>query len=390
MKRLVLITGHFPQQKRRTSMLWVTDHLQAQGWHVTYITVGYSWLSWLKRDKRLGALGYKPKQGTQTLSASLTAIYGLSPYHPFKSKNQALNELSEPLTALFTHYWGPRLRAPLANADIAICESGAPVLLAPLIKRHAPNATRIYRVSDDIRLLNAPDILLCAEMQHNNFHRISTGSPLIAERFASHPNVTIDPMGVPHAQIQVSTDDPYTRTPNAKIAICAGSTLLDIGAITRTAQAKPNWQIHVIGRLKSMPPALPNVTWHGEQPFAKTLAYIQHADIGLAPFQDVPGVEYQITNSNRILLYRFYGLPILVPGRLCTSNIPSLISDSAPDGLARCESYGRHPESIPDWSELATALIQNGVTDPPDVTSTVPATAENPLVNTAPPLASIE
>jgi 2-beta-glucuronyltransferase len=388
MKRLVLITGHFPMQKRRTSMLWVTDHLQAQGWHVTYVTVGYSWLSRLKRDKRLGALGYKPKQGAETFGASLTAIYGLSPIHPFKWRSQALNTLSEPLTPLFIRYWGAKLRAPLQNADIVICESGAPVLLAPLIKQHAPGATRIYRVSDDIRLLNAPDVLLRAEAAHHHFHRISTGSPLIAQRFTDHPNVTIDPMGVPHAQLNVRTNDPYTRQPNRQIAICAGSTLLDMTAVARTAHKNPNWQIHVIGRLKSMPPALPNVTWHGEQPFAKTLAYIQHADIGLAPFQDVPGVEYQITNSNRILLYRYYGLPILVPGRLCTPGIPSLISDSAPDGPGRCESYGRQPESIPDWSALADALVQNGVTDPPDVSSTVPDTIVNPLVNTVPPLAS--
>jgi len=369
-------------------MLWVTDHLQENGWHVTYITVGYSWLSRLKKDKRLTALGYKPKQGKTQISPTLTAIYGISPWQPVNWSNEILNTATEPLNRLYSGYWARKIRAPLADANVVICESGAPVMLAPLIERFAPNAARIYRVSDDIRLLNAPKALLRAEAAHHHFHRISTGSPLIARRFADHPNVTIDPMGVPFHEVQAQRSDPYQRRGGEKVAVCAGSTLLDIDSIVRTAHARPNWQIHVIGRLKSTPADLPNVQWHGEQPFAKTLAYIQHADIGLAPFQDVPGVEYQITNSNRILLYRYYGLPILVPARLCCPDVPSLIGDSTPDGLERCENHGRRPEHIPDWSALAESLVQNGVTDPPEYTSNVPPPVAKARVNTVPPLAS--
>ena len=122
--------------------------------------------------------------------------------------------------------------------------------------------------------------------------------------------------------------------------------------------------------------------------FDDTLAHVQHADIGLAPFLDLPGIEYQITNSNRILLYRHVGLPILVPPRLCAPDMPSLISNSAPDWRTRCETYGRRPEQIPDWSVLADALAQNGVTDPPEVISTAPDNTLNPRVKTVPPLAS--
>ena len=388
MKRLIFLTGHFPHQKRRTSMLWVTDHLQTKGWHVTYVTVGYSWLSRLSNDKRLAALDNVPHHGAHAISPSLTGVYGVSPWHPVRSQFEPLNVLLEPFSKLFTAYWAPRLRSLLPSADLVICESGAPVLLGHLIAKYAPQAARVYRVSDDIRLLNAPDVLLRAEAAHHHFHRISTGSPLIAQRFQDHPNVTLDPMGVPYHLINVGTSDPYDRTRQGKVAVCAGSTLLDIQAVLRTARRCPNWQIHVIGRLKSKPPDLPNITWHGEQPFAKTLSFIQHADIGLAPFQDVPGVEYQITNSNRILLYRYYGLPILAPARLCAPDMPSLISDSAPDASAQCEAFGRQPEPVPDWSALADALVQNGVTEPPELSSIAPDITTKPLVNTLPPLTS--
>ena len=316
MKRLVFLTGHFPDQKRRNSMLWVTDHLQAMGWHVTFVTVGYSWLSLLRGDRRIAALGKRPRTGTHRISPSLTHMFGYSPVHPVRTGRRLLDRVLAALGPLYTSYWRRRLRGPLSKADLVIVESGPPVALAAMAAQLAPDAVRLYRVSDDIRLLNAPEALLRAERAHHHFNRISTGSAVIAKRFAEHPNVTVDPMGVPHDAVRIDTKDPYNRG-GGPIAVCAGSTQLDMGQIRKVAQEAPNWQIHVIGRLKGTPPDLPNVTWHGELPFDQTLAFVQHADIGLAPFQDVPGVEYQITSSNRILLYRFHGLPILVPPRLC-------------------------------------------------------------------------
>jgi hypothetical protein len=44
-------------------------------------------------------------------------------------------------------------------------ESGAPVLLAPLLTKYAPTASRIYQVNDDMRLLNAPAYLVRAEQE---------------------------------------------------------------------------------------------------------------------------------------------------------------------------------------------------------------------------------
>lgn len=387
MKRLVYLTGHFPQQNRKTSMRWVSDHLQSCGWHVTHATVGYSWLSKIKGDTRLATLDNPPITGTTVYSSSLTGVFGYSPMHPVNWPNPILNAVFARLLPLFTRYWARRLRVCLAQADLVIVESGTPVALGATVARLAPQATRLYRVSDDIRLLNAPKVLLKAEQMHHHFHRISTGSPLIAARFADHPYVTIDPMGVPHALTDQIATNPYRRA-GRPIAICAGSTLLDMDQIAATAQAAPHWDIHVIGHLRSAPMALSNVTWHGERPFADTLAHIQHADIGLAPFQDVPGVEYQITNSNRILLYRRVGLPVLVPTRLADPKIPCLIANTAPDWQARCEAYGHQPEPIPDWSALADRLVQNDATEPPDVISTVPDTVITSRVNTVPPLTS--
>jgi 2-beta-glucuronyltransferase len=374
MKRAVIITGHFPFQKRRGSILWVSHHLQKMGWHVTHVTVGYSWLSHIKTDQRLLALGYKPKQGQHIQSNTLTTIYGLSPLHPVRSGRPFADKILSSFCGLFTTYWGPKLRKPLAVADLVICESGAPVLLAPLISKYAPRAARIYRVNDDIHLLNAPDYLLDAEVENqHHFTRISSANQGLTKRF-SHKNVTLDPMGIPCLQVAKTQPSPFHVIKNQKVAVCAGTTQLDHRALIWIAKNRPNWQVHVLGRTKgNLAKNIPNLIYHGEVNFDETLGFVAHADIGLAPYIDRLGIEYQTTNSNRMLLYRHFGIPILGPDRLCDPALPSVIGYNDPNALGRCENTPKRPEAIQDWSTLAIALAQNAEIVPPTEVSYVPA-----------------
>jgi 2-beta-glucuronyltransferase len=375
MTRIVLLSGHFPHQPRRPSLLWVSQALQDTGWHVTHATVGYSWLSLARRDPRLTCLPTAPQTGHHDLTPQLSTLYHHAPIHPFSTKNPWLDTALRPLHGLFQTYWAPRLRAPLSRADIVLIESGPPVMLARCARRLAPQATLIYRVNDDIRLLNAPAFLQQRERHSARlFDRISTASPELAARFADHPNVTLDPMGIPQARLACPGPDPYTPRARSE-AVCAGTTQLDLPALIRIARARPLWRLHVLGRLKHPAPDLPNLLFHGEQDFATTLAHIAHADIGLAPYLDRPGVEYQRSNSNRMLLYRHFGLPILGPDRLCHPGLPAIIGYANANWVQLCESWTKTPEAIPDWSDLARRLVQNPVTDPPVDVAMSPATA---------------
>lgn len=358
MKRAVILTGHFPNQKRRGSMLWVSEALQQMGWHVTLVTVGYSWLSHLRQDPRLHCLPEPPRPGIHKISAQMTSVYSRSPIHPFSTGSRLVDRLVRPLHKMFVVFWAPRLRLPLAEADLVLIESGPPVLLAPIARSHAPRAKMIYRVNDDIRLLKAPEFLVRSEREFSHhFDRISTASPHLKLRFKDHANVTLDPMGIPQAQLRNPPPTPFVSRAR-KEAICAGTTQLDIPALVRIAQTCPDWRIHVLGRLRVSPPNLPNLKFYGEQSFRHTLGYIAHADIGLAPYLDRPGVEYQSTNSNRLLLYRHFGLPTLGPDRLCHPTIPSIIGYSDPGWVELCETLPKRPDHIPDWSELANRLVQ--------------------------------
>lgn len=385
MRRAVLLTGHFPEQKRRGSMLWLSEELQARGWHVTHVTVGYSPLSRLSRDGRLTALDTPPRPGVRQLSPTLTATFAPTPLHPFGTRRRWLDALLHPVLATFPLWLRRRLRPLVRGAELVVVESGPPVLLAPLVRRHAPRAQLVYRVNDDVRCLGLPRWLARAELRYAPvFDRISTASPRIARRFAATGRVRIDPFGVPARMLDRPHPDPYGPRRAVREAVCAGTTLLDLPALVRTARARPGWRLHVLGRVKRPPVDLPgNLLLHGEVGFETAIAHVLHADIGLAPYRDRPGIEYQTAHSNRMLLYRHAGLPILAPDRLRDPSIPAIIGYGDLERALRvAETAPRRPERLPDWSEFCDRILsglpgdgQNGTITPPFDVATVPDSA---------------
>lgn len=376
MRKAVFLTGHFPGQGRRSSLHWVGDHLRADGWHLTFVTVGFSWLSRIFSDRRLERIGEPPATGLRRLEANLDALFLWSPIHPFSTGISSLDRAAAPAHHAFPLFWRRHLAPVLTSADLVIVESGPPVMLGRDVARLAPQASRIYRVNDDLALLNAPPVLQSAEIRQSRyFTRISSASRRLLDRFPEHPNRTLDSMGVPLAELADPGPSPFD--PRRKIeAVCAGTTQIDLAAIVRTATDRPDWRLHILGALPQAECLPRNVVLKGECSFSETVRHIAHADVGLAPYLDRPGVEYQAQNSNRVLLYRHFGIPVLGPSRLADPDLPQLVR-YGPQSYEICEAWKRRRSELPDWSELARRLSgdQNGVTDPPLLVDTVPATA---------------
>jgi 2-beta-glucuronyltransferase len=362
MKRALIVTGHFPRQARRAGIPWLADRMRADGWHVTFATVGYSRLSRLLHDRRLDGVDPPPRPGTEVIDPTLTAVFGLPPLHPFSLRNHTLDRLARPIQHHFARWWAPRLAPHAAGADLIVVESGPPVLLAPALRKSAPRTPMAYRASDDIRLLGLPQGLWQAETAAAPlFDRISVASPILARRWDGHPGLAIDPVGVPKAELARPQADPYPA-PRARVeAVCAGTTLFDLGQALTLADLFPDWRITVIGRLKSRPDIVPaNLRLLGERPFDDTVAHIRHADLGLALYTDRPGIEYQTAQSNRMLLYRHFRLPIIGPRRLCDPTLPSVIGydpqDRAGMQTAAARALALPPlppdDAIPDWDLL--------------------------------------
>jgi len=364
-KRALILTGHFPQQARRAGIPWLADRMQTDGWHVTFATLGYSHLSRLSGDRRLDGVT-PPPNGTTDLSPSLTAVFDLPLLHPVSLRRPGLDRLTAPLFAPFIRYWAHRLVGPATRSDLIVIESGPPVLLTRALRTAAPHVPMVYRASDDIRLLNMHPMITTEETAAAPFFdRISVASPVLARRWIGHPGLSIDPIGIPKSQLAVPQSDPFP-TPRAPAeAVCAGTTLFDMDQALRLARLLPDWRITVIGRLRSRPDPVPaNLRLTGELPFDTTVAHIRHADVGLALYADKPGVEYQTAQSNRILLYRHFRLPVLAPLRLCDPSLPSIIGfdprddDSMRSAAVRALTLPPLPpdDDIPDWDLLYTRI----------------------------------
>jgi len=365
--KAIILTGHFAVQKRRANILWLSDELRTQGWHVTIITVGYSWVSWLRRDRRFQTLYAPPRSGTHVIDDTLTNIFHYAPIHPFSLRNDWLDRAVRPVHRLFEMFWKSRLNLPLKDADLVIVESGPPIMLAPDVARVAKNAVLVYRVSDDVNLLGLPNFLRRAELHYAPlFDRISMASPVLAKIFNGLSTVAIDPIGVPKALYEGVLPDPFGSNRADREVVCAGTTQFDMQAVLAIARLRPGWRLHVLGRLReTVPPDTPpNLVFHHEQPFETTAAFIKHADIGLAPYLDKPGVEYQTHQSNRVLQYRYVGLPIVGPKRLCHPSVPSIfgyadLSEEALEpALIRAETYvAPEDDVIPDWHDLYLRIV---------------------------------
>nr|WP_152612262.1 hypothetical protein [Leisingera sp. ANG-S5] len=347
----------------------MSDNLRANGWHVSMITVGYSWVSKLRGDRRFEQLeGGAPVAGETRHDDSLTSFFAFSPLHPFSVRKPLLDALLHPLHQSFPWYWSGKLPRYLDGADLVVLESGPPVMLAPQVRRAAPDAAFVYRVSDDIHVHGVPRFLARAEMAHAPlFDRISVASRFLARRFAHLDSLRIDPMGVAKSFLDGDLPDPFAADRSGRYqAVCAGTTQFDADSINMMAALRPDWTFHVLGRLKTvLPDAPPNLILHGEVPFSTAAAYVKYADAGLAPYLDKPGAEYQTEQSNRMLMYRYFGLPMIGPHRICDPEVPRLVGyapgsrDSMAAALGQLGGMRRGPSdpAVQDWSVLYERIV---------------------------------
>lgn len=323
----VLFTGHFYQQMRRGSMHWLADELRKSGWRVRFVTFGISGLSKVTGDVRLTGASLPPK-GLTSLADDLETYFQVTPFHPIDLRKGWLNALAAPIFAVFPSFWAGAVRRLTRDADLVVLESGLPILLAPLARRYTKGKL-VYRVNDDVRVMRTPMQVRRAEMEYAPlFDRISLASPVLAKRFEGSGKVGLDPMGLETRLFDQPHPSPFDAAPLAPRweveAVCAGASHFDAETVLTMARLRPTWRFHVLGRLRA-PLSAPNIVSHGERPFAEVAPFVQHADIGLAPYKDIPGVEYQVHHSNRLMQYAYMRLPSLGPMRMTHPDAPFLI-----------------------------------------------------------------
>jgi 2-beta-glucuronyltransferase len=358
-RRVILISGHYLGSKRRAGFHHLAGAFWNLGWDVTFVTVGISYLSWLKGDFRFA---YPVREEANRLVQEherLTSFVLLTPTHPGNLGSAVANRLSTPFFARYGRVSLGPLAELLPQADLVIFESTAGLLLVAQVRELAPNARLVYRASDDLRLLGVHPVIVEAETEAIPlFDLVSAPTEQIADVLGEHAEV--HPAGIDKEAFDRPTPSPYDRDPSAVFA--GVSHFFDYETLEAAAGVAPDVAFHVIG-----PPPRPlpkNVVFHPEMPFESVVPYLQHATFGLLLF---PRNDPRLGHGNKISQYSYCRLPIVAPGDL-QANRPNIVvfERDSPESLRRAlEEAGRMPhsaafaEGVVSSEELALILAGN-------------------------------
>ncbi len=357
--KITLLTVHDATSPRKVDFHFWADVFTARGHNVDFVTVGFSPFTFLKRCGRR----YKgPFNRWVTIDFGARKFLWCPPFHPFTIGSRVFDSLTVPLFKLYPKFLPRNLLDGIRDTDIFIIENGAGLMLLPELSRLCPKARIIYSVCDRIETLGYHSLIVQAEKEAlPKVDLIRVPARVMMEDYPSHPNVRYIPHGLEKALFDQTHKNPYKGKKNV---VSVGDMLFDAGAITTLARNFPDWAFHLFGKTAMLEEALPNVIAHGEKPFAQTIPYIQHADIGIAPYRPAPNADYLSQSSMKMMQYTYCRLPIVAPLFAAAGREHVLSYNPADEGsivraMEQAISFDRNTigiSAVADWSNIVDRL----------------------------------
>lgn len=310
--RYLVLSSHDYRSRRRANIHFIADELAKTG-QVNFFSTGFSLLSLLKRDPRSNLLSAANRIDVHE---GVACYFWVTPVHPFNMRSAALAGIEKMLFDLYAKAWPGVLRRWVDEADVIVVESGVSAVFLAGLRRRAPKARLIYNVSDDLRTIGCAgyvETLLQAALPSVDVVRVP--SPVLSPDYAAAREVRCIPHGIDKSIADHADPSPYGA---GRHAVSVGSMMFDPGYFDIAARAFPDVTFHVIGagaRAAELPKA-ENLVVYDEMPFRKTLPYVKHADVGVAPYasEDVP--PYLTDTSLKLAQYDFFGLPAVCPASI--------------------------------------------------------------------------
>ncbi|MEY2631833.1 MAG: hypothetical protein RIR00_487 [Pseudomonadota bacterium] len=306
--RYLIVTAHHDYRTpRRSSIHFIADELARRG-SVRFFSLRYSHLSKHKHDIRSPL---DARANRLEMHQGVECYLWKTLIHPFNMRRAWLRPLEDSLFRLYERLPSRVLRRWAAEADVIIYESGIATIYFPLLKRLNPAARHIYRGSDDLATINT------AGYARDTFARIAPQMDalcLLARRMADNiaaPNVYYVPNGLDDSLATQGDPSPYD---SGRHAVSIGSMLFDAQFFVVASRAFPDITFHLIGTGQPPHPAYgKNVMVYDDMPYAATIPYIKHADIGIAPYLAAEVPVYLADSSLKMLQYDYFGLPTVCP-----------------------------------------------------------------------------
>lgn len=356
--RAVIVSEHDYRTARRANMHPIADALVRLGWSVAFVSVRFSLLSRLKGDSRLflwRRANRVERHGGVACFLWRTAL------HPVHLRLPAVDRRSAPLYRLYARLPSRALDALLTGATAVIVESGLGAVLVPRIRACSGDAIVAYLASDELATVGVhPCVQEALEAAAGMLDHVCLPSPRMAERFAWAAGKAFHvPHGLDATAFADAAASPYAGPRNA---VSVGSMLFDPQAILFAAQAHPDIAFHVIGAgMRFAAPA--NVRIYDEMPFRQTVAYLRHADIGVAAYRPAPGCGYLCDTSMKLMQYEHLGLPAVCPSFACGGRPhrfgyePGDYGSIAQAFAAARATAKAMPRAFLSWEDVARRLV---------------------------------
>ena len=356
--RFLFISGHDFRSRRKASVHFIAENLSRVG-DVQFFSVGFSPLSMLRKDPRSHL--YQRANRVETVG-SVEAFLQKSWFHPFR-----LPVMDDLLPMGFWFQAHARalpsaVRGWIMKADVVFFESGLPISYFPPVKALNPKAKTVYLAADRLDTIGCSRHLQALLLDvAPQFDLIRVPSPVMRHDFGEGANVAVIPHGYDAPASTNAAPSPYKRPVNA---VSVGSMLFDAELIRRLCALAPDVQFHVIGAgagARGLSAA--NLTVYDEMPFQQTRPFIEHADVGVAPYAGSQVSHYLADTSLKLMQFAASGLPAICPRSVAGANTHRFGYDSshpetALTALRAALAHGRFQPIIhAGWQQVSRQLI---------------------------------
>ncbi|GBR03782.1 glycosyltransferase [Acetobacter oeni LMG 21952] len=255
------------------------------------------------------------------------------------------------------------LRRWIREADVVFIESGMAAIYIADVRRLNPRARIVYLASDDLSVVGAAGTIIRDFAR--NFDKIDLvrlPSRLLLEGMPHGRNAIFAPHGVDRSLMDRPRASPFG---DRQACVSVGSMLFDASFFNLAAPRFPDLEFHVIGagRAAEALDTRPNIIVHDEMPFADTLAYVQNAAFGVAPYRDANTPRYLLDTSLKLKQFAFFGKPAVCPEFALDGTVGRFGyrpgDGKSVEAAIRAALDCREAISIdlPEWSEIVDRLL---------------------------------
>lgn len=354
----LIISGHDYRSKRKVDIHFIANKLVQRG-TTRIVSVGFSRLSRMKADPRL-SLWHQANRMERHAGAD--CFLWRTILHPFNLKFKWLNIVTERWFMNYARQIPALIRNWIAESRVIMIESGFPVALIPIVRELSPMARLIYLASDDLTTIGcAPFLQELLIWSATLFDSIRVPARALAKTFPPCARVHYIPHGIEQDIFDIDVASPY---PLGQHVVSVGSMLFDPTFFTLAALALPHVTFHVIGGgAHARELSGSNIVVYGEMPFRDTIAYLKHAEAGIAPYDGRHVAPYLTDSSMKLQQFGYLGIPAVCPdiltgGQMGRFGYTPGNQASIVQALNKALSFGHFP-GLPclGWAEVTERIL---------------------------------